>query len=78
MQIKYKGYTIDAELGDDPKVDVTISCTRRGREYWGSIGCAEHEGLSDKDGLNTIQVPTDVIDRACDLEEELLEKHNND
>lgn len=77
MKIKYKSFTIEAELGHDPKVDVTISTTRKGVYYYGSIGCAEHEGISDKDWLNTIQVPTDVIDRACDLEEELLEKHSN-
>ena len=65
--ITHKGFTIEAELGDDPKVDVTIT---KGK-YWGSIGAAEFEGLSDAEG-NTISVPVSVIDKAYDLEESLL------
>jgi len=67
--IKHKGFTIEAELGDDPKVDITIT---KGK-YWGSIGAAEHEGLSDENG-QTIRVPVSVIDRAYDLEESLLDQ----
>ena len=66
--IKHKGFTIEAELGDDPKVDITIT---KG-EYWGSIGAAEHEGLSNSDGTKQIQVPVEVLDKAYDLEESLL------
>jgi len=65
--ITHKGFTIEAELGDDPKVNITIT---KG-EYWGSIGAAEFEGLSNADG-DTIRVPVSVIDRAYDLEETLL------
>jgi len=65
--ITHKGFTIEAELGDDPKVNITIT---KG-EYWGSIGAAEFEGLSNTDG-DTIRVPVSVIDRAYDLEETLL------
>ena len=65
--IKHKGFTIEAELGEDPKVDITIT---KG-EYWGSIGAAEFEGLSNADG-DTIRVPVSVIDKAYDLEESLL------
>ena len=66
-KITHKGFTIEAELGDDPKVDVTIT---KG-DYWGSIGAAEFEGLSNNDG-DTIRVPVSVIDRAYELEESLL------
>jgi len=66
--IKHKGFTIEAELGDDPKVDITIT---KG-EYWGSIGAAEHEGLSNSDWTKQIQVPVEVLDKAYDLEESLL------
>ena len=65
--IKHKGFTIEAELGDDPKVDITIT---KGN-FWGSIGASEYEGLSDENG-NTIKVPVSVIDRAYELEESLL------
>ena len=65
--IKHKGFTIEAELGDDPKVDVTIT---KGK-FWGSIGASEYEGLSNEDG-DTIQVPVSVIDKAYELEESLL------
>jgi len=67
-KIKYKGFTIEAELGDDPKVDITIT---KG-EYWGSIGAAENEGLTNRDWTKQIQVPTEVLDKAYDLEESLL------
>jgi len=70
--IKYKGFTIEAELGDDPQVDVTISKTVNGKLYFGSIGAAENEGLSNEDWTNHIQVPVSVIDRAYDLEDSLL------
>lgn len=62
--IKHKGFTIEAELGDDPKVDITIT---KGK-FWGSIGASEHEGLSNDDG-DTIRVPVSVIDKAYELEE---------
>ena len=65
--ITHKGFTIEAELGEDPKVNITIT---KGK-FWGSIGAAEHEGLSDDDG-DTIRVPVSVIDKAYDLEESLL------
>ena len=74
MKTQYKGFVIETELGDDPKVDTTISTVRNGIEYYGSIGCAEHEGLSDSAWHNTLQVPVDVINRAYDLEDELLEE----
>ena len=66
--IKHKGFTIEAELGDDPKVDITIM---KGK-FWGSIGNAEFEGLSNKDG-DTIKVPVGVIDKAYELEESLID-----
>ena len=66
--IKHKGFTIEAELGEDPKVDITIT---KGK-FWGSIGAAEFEGLSNDDG-DTIRVPVSVIDKAYDLEESLLD-----
>ena len=71
--IKHKGFTIEAELieaelGEDPKVDITIT---KGK-FWGSIGASEHEGLSNDDG-DTIRVPVSVIDKAYDLEESLLD-----
>jgi hypothetical protein len=65
--IKHKGFTIEAELGEDPKIDITIT---KGK-FWGSIGSAEFEGLSNKDGY-TIRVPASVIDKAYDLENELF------
>jgi hypothetical protein len=67
-KITHKGFTIEAELGDDPKVDITIT---KGN-FWGSIGVAEFEGLSNDDG-DTVRVPVSVIDMAYDLEESLLE-----
>lgn len=70
--IKYKGFTIDAELGDDSRVDITITKTIRGEEYIGSIGAAEHEGLSNHDWTKQIQVPISVINKAYDLESSLL------
>jgi hypothetical protein len=70
--IKYKGFTIEAELGDDPKVDVTISKTIDGKLYFGSIGAAEHEGLTNEVWTDHIQVPVSVLDKAYDLEESLL------
>ena len=66
ISIKHKGFTIEAELGEDPKVDITIT---KGK-FWGSIGAAEHEGLSDENG-QTIKVPVSVINKAYDLEESL-------
>lgn len=66
--IKHKGFTIEAELGEDPKVEITIT---KGK-FWGSIGASEHEGLSNDDG-DTIQVPVSVIDKAYELEESLLD-----
>lgn len=69
--ITHKGFTIEAELGDDPKVDITISKTIDGKLYFGSIGAAEFEGLSN-DGGETIRVPVSVIDRAYEVEESLL------
>lgn len=65
--IKHKGFIIEAELGEDPKVDITIT---KG-DYWGSIGAAEFEGLSNDDG-DTIRVPVSVIDLAYELEDSLL------
>lgn len=66
--IKHKGFTIEAELGEDPKVDITIT---KG-EYWGSIGAAEDIGLSNDDG-HTIRVPVSVVDKAYELEESLID-----
>ena len=66
--IKHKGFTIEAELGEDPKIDITIT---RGN-FWGSIGAAEFEGLSNEDG-DTIRVPLSVIDKAYELEESLID-----
>lgn len=66
--ITHKGFTIEATLGDDPKVDITIT---KGK-FWGSIGASEDIGLSNDDG-DTIHVPTSVIDKAYDLEESLLD-----
>ncbi len=65
MKIKYKGFTIETEQGD-----TTISTVRNGVEYFGSIGAAEHEGLSDAEWTHTIEVPVSVIDRAYDLEDQ--------
>ena len=64
--IKHKGFTIEAELGEDPKIDITIT---KGK-FWGSIGAAEFEALSNEDGY-TIRVPVSVIDKAYELEESL-------
>ena len=66
--IKHKGFTIEAELGEDPKIDITIT---KGN-FWGSIGAAEFEGLSNEDG-DTIRVPLSVIDKAYELEESLID-----
>jgi hypothetical protein len=69
MKIKFKNFLIESEItNSDPAVDTTIS---KGR-YFGSIGAAEHEGLSDKDG-NTMWVPPSVIDKAYDLEDQVRE-----
>lgn len=65
-KIIHKGFTIEAELGDDPQVDVTIT---KGN-YWGSIGASEFEGLSNENG-DTIRVPVSVINRAYELEEQV-------
>jgi len=70
--IKYKGFTIDAEFGEDPQVDITITKTVRGEEYIASIGAAEHEGLSNYDWTKQIRVPVEVLDKAYELEESLL------
>jgi hypothetical protein len=70
--IKYKGFTIEAELGDDPKVDVTISKTINGTFYCGSIGAAENEGLMSEDWTDQLYVPASVLEKAYDLEESLL------
>jgi hypothetical protein len=70
--IKYKGFTIEAELGDDPRVDITITKTIRGEEYIGSIGAAENEGLINHDWTKQIQVPIEVINKAYDLEDSLI------
>jgi hypothetical protein len=70
--IKYKGFTIEAELGDDPKVDVTISKTINGKFYYGSIGAAEHEGLTNEDWTDQLYVPISVLEKAYNLEESLL------
>ena len=70
--INYKGFTIDAELGDDPRVDITITKNINGEEYFGSIGAAEHEGLSNHDWTKQIQVPVAVLNKAYDLESSLL------
>jgi len=76
MKIKFKGFTIETEITysrkqaypSDPAIETTISFGK----FWGSIGAAEHEGLSDKDG-NTMWVPPSVIDKAYDLEDQLRE-----
>lgn len=69
MKIKHKDFHIESEItNSDPAVDTTIS---KGG-YFGSIGAAEHEGLSDKDG-NTIRVPQSVINKAYDLEDQVYE-----
>jgi len=69
MKITYKNYTIETEItNSDPAVETTIS---KGK-YYGSIGSAEFEGISDMDG-NTIQVPVAVINKAYDLEDEIRE-----
>jgi hypothetical protein len=70
--IKYKGFTIEAETGTDPQIDVTISKTINGKLYSGSIGCAESEGLCNEDWTHHIQVPVNVLEKAYDLEESLL------
>jgi len=70
--INYKGFTIDAELGEDPQVDITITKTIRGEEYIASIGAAEHEGLSNYDWTKQIQVPIEVLDKAYELETSLI------
>ena len=70
--IKHKGFTIEAELGEDPQVDITIIKTIRGEEYIASIGAAEHEGLSNYDWTKQIRVPVEVLDKAYELEESLL------
>ena len=74
--INYKGFTIDAELGDDPRVDITITKTIRGKEYIGSIGAAEHEGLSNHDWTKQIQVPIKVLDKAYELETSLIKSNH--
>jgi len=74
--INYKGFTIDAELGDDPRVDITITKTVRGEEYFGSIGAAKHESLSNHDWTNQIQVPIAVINKAYELETSLLKNNH--
>lgn len=66
--IKHRGFTIEAELGEDPKIDITIT---KG-QFWGSIGSAEFEGLSNKDGY-TIMVPISVLEKAYELEESLID-----
>jgi hypothetical protein len=65
--IKYKGFTIDTELGDDQRVDITITKTLRSEEYIDSIGAAEHEGL-----IKEIQIPIEVINKAYDLDLDLF------
>lgn len=70
-----KGFTIDAELGEDPQVDITITKTIRGEEYIGSIGAAEHEGLSNYDWTKQIQVPIEVLDKAYKLETALIKSN---
>ena len=70
--IQYKGFTIEAETGNDPQVDVTISKTVNGKLYWGSIALAENEGLCGEDWFDHIQVPVSVLDKAYALEESLL------
>jgi len=74
--INYKGFTIDAELGEDPRVDITITKTVRGERYIGSIGAAEHEGLSNHDWTNQIQVPIKVLNKAYELETSLLKNNH--
>ena len=72
MKTKYKNFTIESELtNSDPAIDTTIT---KGK-FWGSIGAAEFEGLSDDDG-NTIRVPQSVIDKAYDLEDEMYSKQS--
>lgn len=69
MKTTYKNFTIESELThSDPAIDTTIT---KGK-FWGSIGAAEFEGLSDDDG-NTIRVPQSVINKAYDLEDRLYE-----
>jgi len=70
--INYKSFTIDAELGADPQVDITITKIIRGEEYTASIGAAEHEGLSNYDWTKQIQVPIEVLDKAYKLETALI------
>ena len=65
--IQHKGFTIEAELGEDPKIDITIT---KGR-FWGSIGAAEFEGLINDEG-DTLRVPVSVIEKAYALEESLI------
>lgn len=74
--INYKRFTIDAELGDDPRVDITITKTVRGEQYIGSIGAAEHEGLSNHDWTKQIQVPIEVLDKAYELETSLIKSNH--
>ena len=71
-KIQYKGFTIEAETGTDPQVEVTISKTVNGTFYHGSIGAAENEGLCNEDWTRLIRVPVSVLDKAYDLEESLL------
>ena len=71
-KIQYKGFTIEAETGEDPQVDVTISKTVNGTLYYGSIGLAENEGLCNEDWTRYIKVPVNVLDKAYDLEESLF------
>jgi len=68
----HKGFTIEIEyMEGEERCDSDISKTICGTFYSASIGCAEFEGLVDADG-ETISCPQSVIDKAYDLEEEVL------
>ena len=74
MKLQYKGFTIEGEYAGDPQVDITISKTIRRKHFSGSIALAENEGLQDYNWTETLVVPEEVLEKAYDLEDKMLEK----
>mgnify|MGYP006092367585 FL=1 len=71
--IIHNGFSITCELGDDPLVETTIAKESRGEYFSGSLARADNDGVIDsEDWDKTIKVPSVIINKALDLEEEFL------
>lgn len=72
LKATYKKFEIEISYIDrEERCESDICKTINGNFYCGSIGAAEFEGLMDAEG-ETISCPQSVIDKAYDMEEQIL------